>query len=114
MHRHGLVRGHVVAHLVRAAVVPDLLDYAEAPWEFDEITDPETGEKKKVQHPPGYQFFTCPATAPKGNGYTFEHPIEMHRHGLVRGHVVAHLVRAAVVPDLLDYRQLSYVDFPRR
>ncbi|KAJ5146472.1 Pyoverdine biosynthesis [Penicillium bovifimosum] len=39
-------------------------------FKFDEITDPETGEKKKVQHPPGYQFFTCPATAPKGNGYT--------------------------------------------
>ncbi|KAJ6131835.1 Pyoverdine biosynthesis [Penicillium samsonianum] len=39
-------------------------------FKFDEITDSGTGEKKKVQHPPGYQFFTCPATAPKGNGYT--------------------------------------------
>ncbi|OGE57323.1 hypothetical protein PENARI_c002G09864 [Penicillium arizonense] len=39
-------------------------------FKFEEITDPETGEKKKIQRPPGYQFFTCPATAPKGNGYT--------------------------------------------
>ncbi|KAJ5795265.1 Pyoverdine biosynthesis [Penicillium paradoxum] len=39
-------------------------------FKFEEITDPETGERKKVQRPPGYQFFTCPATAPKGNGYT--------------------------------------------
>jgi hypothetical protein len=36
---------------------------------FEELTDPQTGENKKVQHPPGYQFFTCPAAAPKGNGY---------------------------------------------
>ncbi|KAJ5688866.1 Pyoverdine biosynthesis [Penicillium macrosclerotiorum] len=39
-------------------------------FKFEEVTDPETGEKKKVQRPPGYQFFTCPATAPKGSGYT--------------------------------------------
>lgn len=39
-------------------------------FKFEEIIDTETGEKKKVQRPPGYQFFTCPATAPKGNGYT--------------------------------------------
>jgi alpha-ketoglutarate-dependent taurine dioxygenase len=39
-------------------------------FKFTEITDPVTGEKKKVQSPPGYQFFTCPATAPKGGGYT--------------------------------------------
>ncbi|CAG8107369.1 unnamed protein product [Penicillium olsonii] len=39
-------------------------------FKFEEVTDPMTGETKKVQRPPGYQFFTCPATAPKGNGYT--------------------------------------------
>ncbi|CAI7600504.1 Pyoverdine biosynthesis [Penicillium manginii] len=39
-------------------------------FKFEEIDDPVTGEKKKVQRPPGYQFFTCPATAPKGSGYT--------------------------------------------
>ncbi|KAJ5349444.1 hypothetical protein N7541_007171 [Penicillium brevicompactum] len=39
-------------------------------FKFEEIIDQESGEKKKVQRPPGYQFFTCPATAPKGNGYT--------------------------------------------
>ena len=39
-------------------------------FKFDEVTDPITGEMKKVQRPPGYQFFTCPATAPKGSGYT--------------------------------------------
>ncbi|KAI2793532.1 Isocyanide synthase xanB [Penicillium oxalicum] len=39
-------------------------------FKFEEVTDPETGEVKKVQRPPGYQFFTCPATAPKGSGYT--------------------------------------------
>lgn len=39
-------------------------------FKFEEVDDPVTGEKKKVQRPPGYQFFTCPATAPKGSGYT--------------------------------------------
>lgn len=39
-------------------------------FKFEEITDPETGEVHKIQRPPGYQFFTCPATAPKGSGYT--------------------------------------------
>ncbi|KAJ5089076.1 hypothetical protein N7532_007760 [Penicillium argentinense] len=38
-------------------------------FKFEEVEDPETGEKKNVQRPPGYQFFTCPATAPKGSGY---------------------------------------------
>ncbi|KAJ5664905.1 Pyoverdine biosynthesis [Penicillium maclennaniae] len=39
-------------------------------FKFEEVTDPTTGETKKVQCPPGYQFFTCPATATKGSGYT--------------------------------------------
>ncbi|KAJ5626626.1 hypothetical protein N7528_004053 [Penicillium herquei] len=39
-------------------------------FKFEDFTDPVTGETKKVQRPPGYQFFTCPATAPKGSGYT--------------------------------------------
>ncbi|KAJ5114002.1 Pyoverdine biosynthesis [Penicillium angulare] len=39
-------------------------------FKFEEVPDPVTGETKKVQRPPGYQFFTCPATAPKGSGYT--------------------------------------------
>lgn len=39
-------------------------------FKFEDVTDPVTGETKKVQRPPGYQFFTCPATAPKGSGYT--------------------------------------------
>ena len=39
-------------------------------FKFEEITDPLTGKTKKFQRPPGYQFFTCPATAPKGSGYT--------------------------------------------
>lgn len=39
-------------------------------FKFVEVTDAVTGETKKVQRPPGYQFFTCPATAPKGSGYT--------------------------------------------
>ncbi|KAJ5919634.1 hypothetical protein N7454_009469 [Penicillium verhagenii] len=39
-------------------------------FKFEEVADPTTGEIKKVQRPPGYQFFTCPATAPKGSGYT--------------------------------------------
>ncbi|GFG02326.1 spore wall maturation protein DIT1 [Aspergillus udagawae] len=39
-------------------------------FKFEEETDPVTGEIKRVQKPPGFQFFTCPATAPKGSGYT--------------------------------------------
>ncbi|KAJ5104404.1 Pyoverdine biosynthesis [Penicillium alfredii] len=39
-------------------------------FKFEDRTDPETGETKKVPCPPGYQFFTCPVTAPKGSGYT--------------------------------------------
>jgi alpha-ketoglutarate-dependent taurine dioxygenase len=39
-------------------------------FKFEEVTDPVTGETKRVQRPPGYQVFTCPATAPKGSGYT--------------------------------------------
>ncbi|EAW14838.1 isocyanide synthase xanB [Aspergillus clavatus NRRL 1] len=39
-------------------------------FKFVDETDPVTGEVKKVQKPPGFQFFTCPATAPKGSGYT--------------------------------------------
>ncbi|KAL5693607.1 hypothetical protein EMGR_004612 [Emarellia grisea] len=39
-------------------------------FKFEEETDSVTGEVKRVQKPPGYQFFTCPATAPKGSGYT--------------------------------------------
>lgn len=39
-------------------------------FKFADETDPVTGETRRVQRPPGYQFFTCPATAPKGSGYT--------------------------------------------
>lgn len=39
-------------------------------FKFEDVTDPLTGEISKVQRPPGFQFFTCPATAPKGSGYT--------------------------------------------
>lgn len=39
-------------------------------FKFEDVTDAVTGEIKKIQRPPGYQFFTCPATAPKGSGYT--------------------------------------------
>ena len=39
-------------------------------FKFEECTDPATGETVRVQKPPGYQYFTCPATAPKGSGYT--------------------------------------------
>ncbi|KAJ5177212.1 uncharacterized protein N7482_003089 [Penicillium canariense] len=39
-------------------------------FKFEEVTDLVTGETTKVQRPPGYQFFTCLATAPKGSGYT--------------------------------------------
>jgi len=39
-------------------------------FKFESQVDPATGETVKVQKPPGYQFFTCLATAPKGSGYT--------------------------------------------
>jgi alpha-ketoglutarate-dependent taurine dioxygenase len=39
-------------------------------FKFVDETDPITGETVKVQKPPGYQYFTCLATAPKGSGYT--------------------------------------------
>lgn len=39
-------------------------------FKYKDITDPVTGEVSKVLNPPGYQYFTCIATAPKGSGYT--------------------------------------------
>ncbi|KAI8625963.1 Pyoverdine/dityrosine biosynthesis protein-domain-containing protein [Xylariaceae sp. FL1651] len=39
-------------------------------FKFEDRKDPVTGEIKKVLSPPGYQYFTCLATAPKGDGYT--------------------------------------------
>lgn len=39
-------------------------------FKYIDVTDPETGEVKKVLSPPKYQYFTCLATAPKGSGYT--------------------------------------------
>ncbi|KAI1740163.1 Pyoverdine/dityrosine biosynthesis protein-domain-containing protein [Xylaria scruposa] len=39
-------------------------------FKFEEREDQVTGEVKKVLSPPGYQYFTCLATAPKGDGYT--------------------------------------------
>ncbi|KAI0456410.1 Pyoverdine/dityrosine biosynthesis protein-domain-containing protein [Xylaria acuta] len=39
-------------------------------FKFEDREDPVTGEVKKVLSPPGYQYFTCLATAPKGDGYT--------------------------------------------
>ncbi|KAI0465983.1 Pyoverdine/dityrosine biosynthesis protein-domain-containing protein [Xylaria cf. heliscus] len=39
-------------------------------FKFEDREDPVTGEVKKVLNPPGYQYFTCLATAPKGDGYT--------------------------------------------
>ncbi|KAH8657508.1 Pyoverdine/dityrosine biosynthesis protein-domain-containing protein [Tricladium varicosporioides] len=39
-------------------------------FKFEERKDEVTGEVKKVQAPPGYQFFTALATAPEGTGYT--------------------------------------------
>ncbi|KAI0163834.1 Pyoverdine/dityrosine biosynthesis protein-domain-containing protein [Xylariaceae sp. FL1272] len=39
-------------------------------FKFAEHTDPATGIVTKVLNPPGYQYFTCIATAPKGDGYT--------------------------------------------
>ncbi|KAF5643196.1 Pyoverdine biosynthesis [Fusarium sp. NRRL 52700] len=39
-------------------------------FKFEERQDPVTGETHRVQIPPGFQFFTAPAVAPKGTGYT--------------------------------------------
>jgi hypothetical protein len=39
-------------------------------FKFEDREDLETGEIKKVLSPPGYQFFACLSTAPKGSGYT--------------------------------------------
>ncbi|KAF2967238.1 hypothetical protein GQX73_g6309 [Xylaria multiplex] len=39
-------------------------------FKFENQEDPITGDVKKVLSPPGYQYFTCLATAPKGDGYT--------------------------------------------
>lgn len=39
-------------------------------FKFVDVTDPVTGEVSKAQKPPGFQYFTCHATAPKGSGYT--------------------------------------------
>jgi alpha-ketoglutarate-dependent taurine dioxygenase len=39
-------------------------------FKYKDVTDPVTGEVTKVLNPPGYQYFTCIATAPKGSGYT--------------------------------------------
>jgi alpha-ketoglutarate-dependent taurine dioxygenase len=39
-------------------------------FKFVDTVDQVTGEVKKVLTPPGYQYFTCLSTAPKGDGYT--------------------------------------------
>ncbi|KAH7372296.1 putative pyoverdine/dityrosine biosynthesis protein [Pyrenochaeta sp. MPI-SDFR-AT-0127] len=39
-------------------------------FKFVDHVDEATGEVKKVLTPPGYQYFTCISTAPKGDGYT--------------------------------------------
>ncbi|KAF1356033.1 Clavaminate synthase-like protein [Lizonia empirigonia] len=39
-------------------------------FKYKDVTDLVTGEVSKVLNPPGYQYFTCIATAPKGSGYT--------------------------------------------
>jgi alpha-ketoglutarate-dependent taurine dioxygenase len=39
-------------------------------FKFADTVDPVSGEVKKVMTPPGYQYFTCLSTAPKGDGYT--------------------------------------------
>ncbi|KAI1149054.1 hypothetical protein F4825DRAFT_453849 [Nemania diffusa] len=39
-------------------------------FKFAEKRDPLTGEVKKALDPLGYQYFTCSATAPKGDRYT--------------------------------------------
>jgi alpha-ketoglutarate-dependent taurine dioxygenase len=39
-------------------------------FQYKDVTDPNTGAATKAPNSPGYQYFTCIATAPKGNGYT--------------------------------------------
>ncbi|KAG9499234.1 hypothetical protein J7337_010053 [Fusarium musae] len=39
-------------------------------FKFEERQDPVTGQTHRVQIPPGFQFFTAPAVAPEGTGYT--------------------------------------------
>lgn len=39
-------------------------------FKFTALTDPATGEERKVLTPPAYQYFTCISTAPRGDGYT--------------------------------------------
>lgn len=39
-------------------------------FKFEDIPDPMSGEVTRVQRPPGFQFFSCHATSPKGSGYT--------------------------------------------
>jgi pyoverdine/dityrosine biosynthesis protein Dit1/alpha-ketoglutarate-dependent taurine dioxygenase len=39
-------------------------------FKLEERTDPITGEIRKTQVPPKFQYFTCLATAPRGTGYT--------------------------------------------
>ncbi|KAF9692193.1 hypothetical protein EKO04_009986 [Ascochyta lentis] len=39
-------------------------------FKYKDFIHPDTGEVTKVLNPPGYQYFTCIATAPKGSGYT--------------------------------------------
>jgi len=39
-------------------------------FKFEDVKDAETGEMKRVLNPPGYQYFTCLSTAPRGSGYT--------------------------------------------
>ncbi|KAF3040587.1 hypothetical protein E8E11_005764 [Didymella keratinophila] len=43
-------------------------------FKYKDVTDPVTGEVNKVLSPPGYQYFTCIATAPKGSGFTLFTP----------------------------------------
>jgi alpha-ketoglutarate-dependent taurine dioxygenase len=39
-------------------------------FKFADVTDPATGEVKKVMTPPNYQYFTCISTAAKNTGVT--------------------------------------------
>ncbi|KAF2475878.1 Clavaminate synthase-like protein [Lindgomyces ingoldianus] len=39
-------------------------------FKFIDKIDPKTGKMVKQLAPPGYQYFTCISTAPKGDGYT--------------------------------------------
>ncbi|KAJ4375523.1 hypothetical protein N0V86_007055 [Didymella sp. IMI 355093] len=39
-------------------------------FKYKDVHNAFTGEVTKVLDPPGYQYFTCIATAPKGSGYT--------------------------------------------